>query len=141
MKGLLLVFIFVLSADFLSAEDVKGEVTALLKEQDEAWNRGDLDGFLKYYDHTGELVFIGSTGEIRDYQVLKQKYVKRYKTADANFGKLTFSDLKVDELSKGLVRAWGKWQVDQKSETQSGWFSLIFRKTPEGWRIIHDHSS
>lgn len=141
MKRVLFAFVFVLFAVCISAEDVKGEVTALLKEQDEAWNRGDLDGFLKYYDHTGKLVFIGSTGEIRDYQVLKQKYEKRYKTADANFGKLTFSDLKVEELSKGLVRAWGKWQVEQKSETQSGWFSLILRKTPEGWRIIHDHSS
>jgi len=141
VKGLLLVFIFVWMAGCLLAEDVTGEISAVLKEQDEAWNRGDLDGFLKYYDHTGELVFIGSTGEIRDYQVLKSKYEKRYKTADANFGKLTFSELKVEQLSKGLVRAWGKWQVEQKSETQSGWFSLILRKTKEGWRIIHDHSS
>jgi uncharacterized protein (TIGR02246 family) len=121
--------------------DTKSEIAALLEQQDQAWNRGDLDGFVKPYDDTGKLVFIGSSGVIRDPQALKEKYEKKYKVAGADFGKLTFSDLQVEELSKDLALVWGRWQVEQKESKSAGWFSLILQKTAAGWRIIHDHSS
>jgi len=132
---LILLFSVVLYAD------TKSEIATLLEDQDKAWNRGDLDGFVKPYDDTGKLVFIGSSGVIRDPQALKEKYEKKYKVAGADFGKLTFSDLQVEELSKDLALAWGRWQVEAKGRKSSGWFSLILQKTAKGWRILHDHSS
>lgn len=125
---------------FINA-DAKTEIAALLKQQDAAWNRGDLDGFVAPYDSTNELVFIGSTGAIRSREALKEKYEKKYKIGGADFGKLTFSDLQVEELSKGFARAWGKWEVDQHGTKASGWFTLILRKSKGAWHIIHDHSS
>ncbi len=121
--------------------DMKSEIATLLEEQDNAWNRGDLDGFVKPYDDTGKLVFIGSSGVIRDPRVLKEKYEKKYKVAGADFGKLTFSELQVEELDKNLALAWGRWEVEAKGTKSSGWFSLILQKTANGWRILHDHSS
>jgi len=140
MKKIWMLVAFVLLSGLLQA-DVKDEIIGLLKEQDAARSRGDLDGFMKYYDSTGELVFIGSSGPIRSSQVMKDGYEERYKKGKSDFGKLSFSDLEVEELAPGLARAWGKWLVEQKDQKLSGWFSLIWKKTPAGWRIIHDHSS
>ena len=136
---MLLIFIFGWGS-FVFA-DAKSEIIPLIKEQDAAWSRGDLDGFMKYYDPTSELVFMGSTGPVRSAEVLKDYYDKKYKKGNSDFGKLTFSDLEVEELAPGIARAWGKWLVEQKDQKLSGWFSLIWKKTPAGWRIIHDHSS
>jgi ketosteroid isomerase-like protein len=140
MRIFFLLFI-VLSFSSVLFADMKSEIAALLEEQDQAWNRGDLDGFVKPYDDTGKLVFIGSSGVIRDPRALKEKYEKKYKVAGADFGKLTFSDLQVEELSKDLALAWGRWEVEAKGTKSSGWFSLIVQKTAGKWRILHDHSS
>jgi len=135
---LLIVFLF---SSMLTAATVSDEITALLMAQDAAWNRGDLDGFMKPYDNTPELVFMGSSGPVRSAQVLKEHYESKYKTGQSDFGKLTFSELQVEELAPGIARAWGKWQVEQKEQTLSGWFTLILQKKQNGWKIIHDHSS
>jgi ketosteroid isomerase-like protein len=142
MKIQTILLLIVLSfSGVLWAGTVKEEITALLMEQDAAWNRGDLDGFMKPYDDSPELVFMGSDGPVRSSQVLKEHYESKYKTGQSDFGKLTFSELEVEELAPGIARAWGKWQVEQKDQTLSGWFTLILQKKQNGWRIIHDHSS
>jgi ketosteroid isomerase-like protein len=141
MSRFLILVILVFGFAFFTFADAKSEIVPLLKEQDAAWSRGDLDGFMKYYDPSSELVFMGSTGPVRSAQVLKDYYDKKYKKGNGDFGKLTFSDLEVEELAPGIARAWGKWLVVQKDQKLSGWFSLIWKKTPDGWRIIHDHSS
>jgi ketosteroid isomerase-like protein len=137
----ILLLIVISFSGVLWAGTVKEEITTLLMEQDAAWNRGDLDGFMKPYDDTSELVFMGSSGPVRSSQVLKEHYESKYKTGQSDFGKLTFSELEVEELAPGIARAWGKWQVEQKDQTLSGWFTLILQKKQNGWRIIHDHSS
>jgi ketosteroid isomerase-like protein len=138
MKRLIPVFVLLLCG--VAFGDVVSEISQLLKTQDEAWNRGDLDGFVAPYDDTGKLVFM-STVIIHNPKELKERYEKRYKEGQADFGKLTFSDLQVEELSPGLARAWGKWNVQQKDKTSSGYFTLILQKQKGQWRIIHDHSS
>jgi ketosteroid isomerase-like protein len=140
MKLIVLVMLF-LSLRLLEAGSAKEEITAILEEQDAAWNRGDLDSFMKPYDDTAELVFIGANGPIRSSKVMKEGYEARYKTGQSDFGKLTFSQLEVEELAANLARAWGKWKVEQNEKILSGWFSLILRKKSDGWKIIHDHSS
>jgi ketosteroid isomerase-like protein len=139
MKRIIPLFL-ILSMCGLVFGDTASEITQLLKAQDEAWNRGDLDGFVAPYDASGELVFMSSV-IIRDPKDLKERYEKRYKDGQADFGKLTFSDLQVEELAPGLARAWGKWSVAQKDKTSSGYFTLILQKRNGQWRIIHDHSS
>ena len=123
------------------AEKEAGHAIALISQScADAWNRGDLDGFLQPYDDSGRLVFV-STSVIRSAAELEQKYKKRYGAGGADFGKLSFSELQVEELVPGLARAWGKWTVQEKSKKSSGWFTLILQKEENRWRIIHDHSS
>jgi len=141
MKRLALLLLAVLWVPAAFGADAVAEITAMLHEQDAAWTRGDLDGFMKPYDDTGELAFMTSDGPLRSYQALKERYEKRYKTGANDFGKLTFSDLQVELLAPDVARAYGKWMVEQKDKTLSGWFTLILKKTATGWKIIHDHSS
>ena len=141
MKMLCLILILFFAAMDYAWGGAQEEIRMMLEEQDAAWNRGDLDGFMKPYDNTSELVFIGSQGPVRSSKTMKEGYEARYKTGKSDFGKLTFSQLEIEELGPDLARAWGKWLVEQDQKKLSGWFSLILRKKPEGWRIIHDHSS
>ena len=131
--------LFILFCPIPLFADTTAEITALLNKQDEAWNRGDLDSFLEPYDDTGKLVFL-STALIRSRAELKAKYEKRYATGASDYGKLSFTELQVEELAPGLARAWGKWTVQAK-ETSTGWFTLLLQKLNGRWRIIHDHSS
>ena len=80
---------------------------------------------MKYYDPSSELVFMGSTGPVRSAQVLKDYYDKKSKKGNGDFGKLTFSDLEVEELAPGIARAWGKWLVEQKDQKLSGGMVLV----------------
>jgi uncharacterized protein (TIGR02246 family) len=138
MRSILVLLVFIVSS--VCYGDAAAEIGQLLKEQDNAWNRGDLDGFMAPYDDTNHLVFV-STVVTRSAKELKERYEKKYKSGKADFGKLSFSDLQVEELAPGLARAWGRWTVVQNKETSSGWFTLILQKKEEKWRIIHDHSS
>ena len=138
-KNRMIFLLLILFFPILLFADATAEITNLLNEQDEAWNRGDLDGFLEPYDDSGKLVFL-STALIRSRAELKAKYEKRYATGASDYGKLSFSELQVEELAPGLARAWGKWTVRAK-ETSTGWFTLILQKQNGRWRIIHDHSS
>lgn len=121
-------------------EDLKEEITQLLKEQNEAWNRGDLDGYVRAYDDSGDFVFVSST-VIRSPQKLKERYELRYKTEKSDFGKISTSDLEVQELAPGLARAWGRWKVVFTRTEITGLFTLILQKKAGRWRIIHDHSN
>jgi ketosteroid isomerase-like protein len=132
---------FLLSGTLLFA-GANEEITSIVKEQEAAWNRGDLDGFMKPYDSSPQLVFMSSNGPIRNAQAVKDRYEKNYEKTDKDFGKLTFSNLEIEELSQDVARAWGKYLVEQKeSKPVSGWFTLILKKTGNTWKIIHDHSS
>jgi ketosteroid isomerase-like protein len=60
---------------------------------------------------------------------------------EAAMGTLTFSDIDIMVLSKDTALVFGRWQLDKETGHPHGLYTLLFRKTPEGWRIVHDHSS
>jgi uncharacterized protein (TIGR02246 family) len=137
----LIFLLVILCAASVFGADLTAEITQLLKNQNEAWNRGDLEAFVSHYDDSGNLVFVSSV-IIRSPKELKERYEKRYSSGQpSDFGRLTFSDLQVEELGPNLARAWGQWSVAQKDKKSSGWFTLILQKRNGQWRIIHDHSS
>lgn len=116
-------------------------IRKVLEEQDAAWNRGDLDEFMKGYWDDEELTFY-SAGDVRKgYKALRERYRQRYQAEGKEMGKLTFSDLDVTPLGDGWAMARGRWRVEMKEETIGGLFTLVLRRTPAGWRIVHDHTS
>jgi ketosteroid isomerase-like protein len=115
-------------------------VTAVLTMQQEVWNRGDIAAFMEGYWKSPELSFAGSTGVTRGWQPVLDRYRKKYPDLKA-MGHLDFSDLEVRSLGKDAALVIGRWHLKRESGELGGIFTLVFQKFPEGWRIIHDHTS
>jgi len=61
--------------------------------------------------------------------------------AAKKMGRLTFSDIKIAPLSADAAIVLGRWQLVRQNDKPHGIFTLLFRRTPAGWRIVHDHTS
>ncbi len=115
-------------------------IRALLQAQQEAWNRGDVETFMVGYWKSDKTEFVGASGILRGWQAVLDRYRKTYPDKAA-MGKLTFSDLEITMLSPDSAYILGRWQLEREKDRPAGVFTLIAKKFPEGWRIIHDHTS
>jgi beta-aspartyl-peptidase (threonine type) len=121
-------------------QDAAAAVRELLEMQAEAWNRGDLEGFLAGYWNSPNLTFAGAGGITRGWAAVRERYRRSYPGRGA-MGRLTFSDLEITELGPAAVFVLGRWQLERAEDRPGGVFTLIVREFPEGWRIVHDHTS
>jgi ketosteroid isomerase-like protein len=108
--------------------------------QAEAWNRGDIDGFMLGYWKSEKLLFVSGDNVTRGWQPTLDRYKKSY-DSKAKMGTLTFSGLEIDVISKDAAVVLGNWSLARDGDNPHGKFTLIFRKFKDGWRIVHDHTS
>jgi uncharacterized protein (TIGR02246 family) len=147
-RSLLLCFLAMLLAEIpVSAlppqkQDTKAEaaIHAVLDAQAAAWNRGDLEGYMDGYARSPDTEFVGGDTITRGWQTVLDRYRKNYSSRE-KMGVLTFSVLEITMLSKDAALVLGRWHLKRASDEPHGTFSLLFRKTKAGWRIVHDHSS
>ena len=125
-----------------SSYDIKAgeQIKAVLDAQAAAWNRGDLEGYMDGYDRSPNTEFVGGDTITRGWQTVLDRYRKNYSSRE-KMGALTFSDLEITILSKDAALVLGRWHLKRANDDPHGTFSLLFRKTKAGWRIVHDHSS
>jgi beta-aspartyl-peptidase (threonine type) len=115
-------------------------ITGVLTTQQEAWNRGDVDAFLQGYWRSSELTFSGSGGIARGWDGVSARYKEHYPNREA-MGKLEFSALEFRFLGSDAALVLGHWHLARQKGDVGGVFSLVLERFPEGWRIIHDHTS
>ena len=120
--------------------DSSEEIRAVMKGQEEAWNRGDIEGFMNGYWRSEQTVFVSGDKITRGWQGVLDRYKAKYSDRD-KMGALKFSDLEITTLGPDSAVALGRWQLKRANDQPHGTFTLIFRKTADGWRIIQDHSS
>jgi uncharacterized protein (TIGR02246 family) len=121
------------------AED---EVRSVLEKQVAAWNKGDLDGFVEWYWNSPKLVFQSGAIRTSGWEAMRDRYRKRYQGEGKEMGKLDFRDLDAIELGPDSAFVRGRWRLAMSNgEKPEGLFTVILQKRPEGWRIIHDHTS
>lgn len=130
---------------FAPGQTSESAITAVLTAQAEAWNRGDLEAYMKGYWKSEKLLFVSASGVTRGWQATLERYRQRYPNRAA-MGKLVFSDLEITLLGRDAALVLGRWQLqrkrERKAETLGGHFTLTLRRFPEdGWRIIADHTS
>ena len=128
-----------------SAEPLQPEIQAALQQGADAWNRGDLEAFMKGYVPGPELTYTAGGRVVRGSDALYQRYLSTYGSHKASMGQLRFDDIETWPLGPDYALAMGKWSVSfpqpGKSKAQ-GIFSLVLRKNSEGnWLILHDHTS
>ena len=120
--------------------DPNAAVRAVLDAQVAAWNQGDIDTFMDGYKKSDATAFVDSNGIVRGWQAVLDRYHKSYPNAQA-MGTLNFYDLEITVLSPTAALVMGHWQLQRQLGKPGGVFTLVFRKFPEGWRIINDHTS
>ena len=123
-----------------SAKKAEADILAVMDAQTAAWNRGDIDGFMKGYWNSEQLVFVSGDEVSRGWQPTLERYKKNYATRE-KMGALSFTDVTVELISKDAAVALGSWSLARAADNPKGKFTLIFRKFKDGWRIVHDHTS
>ena len=115
-------------------------VRAVLDAQRDAWNRGDIEGYMDGYARASDIVFISGDSVMRGWQNVHDRYKKNYDSRE-KMGSLTFSDLETSVLSSDAAVMIGRWHLQRANDEPHGRFTLIFRRFKQGWRIVHDHTS
>ena len=116
------------------------QIRAVIDQQMRDWNAGDLTGFMQGYDKSPRTRF-ASGGDVNlGFQTVFDRYRKRYGDRAA-MGTLTFSDLDITVLAPDAAVVFGRFRLQREKDSPTGLFTLLFRKTGEGWRIVHDHTS
>lgn len=110
----------------------------------EAWNRGDLDAFLDDYLASPEPTFAGGAGVIRGVDQIRERYLRGYWSTGRPRDALRFEAVEVQALGSQHALAHGRYVLTDPATAAvraTGYFSLVLRRTPDGWKILHDHSS
>ncbi|MGH9944217.1 MAG: YybH family protein [Pyrinomonadaceae bacterium] len=121
-------------------ERTVADVRAVLDAQVAAWNRGDMEGYMDGYERADDIVFVSGDTVTRGWQTVLDRYKRGYDTRE-KMGTLQFSELEIKPLSPFYAAAVGRWHLTRANDTPHGRFTLLFRRTPNGWRIVHDHTS
>jgi uncharacterized protein (TIGR02246 family) len=136
--GLLLASI--VNAQATSTSNPEAAIRAVIDAQRDAWNRGDIDGYMDGYERSPDTSFISTDSLTRGWQTVRDRYKNKYDTRE-KMGVLSFSDVEVRMLSDVSALVIGRWMLKRTADEPHGRFSLIFNRTKAGWRIIHDHTS
>ena len=144
MKHLIYLFVFVAfscqtSVSF-DAEKAKEDIFDVLLEQQRAWNEGNIEAYMQGYYKNDSLRFASGGNVTYGWQTTLDRYLKGYPDKSI-MGQLTFSEIDIKLISNTSALVFGKWELEREQDHSWGLFTLIFQRTSEGWRIVHDHTS
>lgn len=141
---LFIVLGLILMAKFSFSQKVSidvSEVKKFMVLQEEAWNEGSLEGFMKYYWKSDSLKFIGSKGISWGWQTTLDNYKKNYPTK-AIMGKLKFEVAEAEQLNNNSIFIIGKYHLERADgNNANGVFTLLWKKFKGRWLIVVDHTS
>jgi len=140
MKIVLLSYLLLASVYGSAQKSEENKIRLLLTTQTEAWNRGDIEGFMQTYWKSDSLMFIGKSGVTKGWQATLENYKKGYPDTAA-MGKLSFDIITVKNLSPEYFFVVGKWMLKRSIGDLSGHYNLLLRKIKSRWVIVADHSS
>jgi hypothetical protein len=115
-------------------------IKLVLLAQEEAWNKGDLDGFMQHYWNSTELQFVSKNGVKKGWQSVYDSYQKSY-AAKGEMGKLNFQVLSIQTIDKNNAMVTGTWKVENTTGIHQGYFTLWFKNIKGKWLIVMDHTS
>jgi beta-aspartyl-peptidase (threonine type) len=131
------------SAHVTPEERATGEILAVLRSQSAAWNRGAVDAFMDAgYWHSPDLTFYSQGSITKGYDAVLARYTKRYKSEGAEMGHLEYFQIETEPLGEEVSLARGHWKLTFSGKPAlGGLFTLVLKRLPQGWRIVHDHTS
>ena len=148
MRRFLLILMMCAAVAACAQSSDEAAVRAMMDAQVAAWNRGDVAAFMQGYENSPETTFIGATVR-KGYEPILERYKRDYSTT-AQMGTLTFSRIDVRLLpgscgAEEYAVVTGNFHLERKKQgpgtKDDGIFSLVWRKGPQGWKIVLDHTS
>jgi ketosteroid isomerase-like protein len=125
-----------------SSTSPEEKIQLVLSRQQDSWNRGNLEDFMAGYWNSPDLTFFSGGHESKGWQAALDRYKKSYQSTGHEMGKLEFANLRIEMLGRDAAFVRGEFHLTMSDgKTPHGLFTLIFKKFPEGWKIIHDHSA
>lgn len=125
-----------------ASDTARSAIRKVIEEQQAAWNRQDLEAFMSGYWNSPDLTFFSGAHEAKGWQAALDRYKKNYQSAGHEMGKLEFTNLRIEMLGPESAFVRGEFHLTMSDgKTPHGLFTLVFRKFPEGWKIVHDHSA
>jgi len=122
-----------------TAQD-QAELVSLVQASAAAWNRGDLKGHVSIYD--ASVTVMTKSGPRPTIEAIEQSFGQAYFVNGKAKQQLSMDNITVRPLSASSALMTGKFVLSGGQEpTQSGWFTLVWLRTPKGWRAVHDHTS
>lgn len=115
-------------------------IRSVMRSQQEAWNAGDLRGFMNGYWENDSLVFIGGRGLSKGWDAALSNYQRSYPDQQA-MGKLQFTHEIIEPVGDRHAFVVGRWELFRDSDTLSGHYSLLWKLISGKWVIVADHSS
>ncbi len=122
------------------SNDAASDMVAVLMAQQDAWNDGDIEGFMQGYVKSDELRFASGGDVTFGWDETLSRYLNRY-SSRAKMGTLDF-DIKTATIldeDDGIV--FGKWTLVRETDTPNGLFTLHMKKGKDGWKVVSDHTS
>lgn len=116
------------------------QIKKIFYQQEEDWNKGDIDAFMKAYWNSDNLQFGGASGITKGWQQTLERYKTSYPDR-ASMGKLSFQIKDMTRHSEKVVSLTGSWQLTRDKDQPGGHFLLIWRKIEGEWKIVVDHTS
>jgi ketosteroid isomerase-like protein len=120
-----------------SSSTNENQIEAVLKMQEDAWNRGDISGFMEGYWKNKNLKFVGSKGINFGWETTLENYQKSYPNTSI-MGKLHFDIDLIEKLSDDTYYLIGRYSLTRENDTPRGYFNLIWRKIDGKWKIVTD---
>lgn len=121
-------------------QTVAKAVLEVLDAQVEAWNEGDLEGFMAGYLRSEDLRFTSGSEVRRGWSQTLQRYRETYPDR-ASMGTLAFEELDVRVLSEHAAMVFGRFRLERESDEPTGLFTLLVELHGERWLIVADHTS
>ena len=119
---------------------IKNEILKVIRTGQTGWNEGNWDKYMSQYLKSDSIRFVGKGNCTYGWETVMKNYKKGYPDKSA-MGKLTFSNIDIKVLSDSSALVFGKWELERINDHPWGLFTLIWKLTPHGWKIIHDHTS
>ena len=118
------------------------EINGLMYEQEESWINGNIEDFMKKYWKNDSLIFIGKSRINYGWNKTTSNYKRAYPSRNS-MGLLHFNNIKCLPINDTTHIISGQWNISRldSSKNVGGYYSLMWIKKEDGWRIVYDHTS
>lgn len=116
------------------------EINKVMMQQEADWNKGDIEAYMQGYWQADSLLFLGGKGPVYGWEKTLKNYQKTYATKE-EMGELKFENIKIELINDSAAFVVGKWNLKREENSLGGWYSLLWKKINQDWKIVIDHSS